>query len=368
MWTRACVVVLTVTLTVVGAAGATSTSLAVTTAPAATVPTAFRVTSGIDYIAVACGGADTCFAVGETNKFVGILTPASPGSTGRSLKVNGTGALSGIACPTTTLCIAIGQWLFPATTAVVVAIRHGRPGKPEKLRGLFLFGIGCGSTDSCWATGETDNLRHALLVHIVGGRVAHTYVLKGIPAAAFAYSTGGMKLGLTADPGPPPDCYSVTACVAGTSTGNWKNDGTGLVVSFQNGRITRVLTVPRTARIVGLHCVNAGNCTALADKPHDSQFGSVFTLRDGQPSPLVSTVPIAGGAREGLPSLNSMACDTAACFGFDSMNAILKIVDGQPTALIRTHGNIGLVGCGTSACVGIGGKPGSLVSTFYAFS
>ena len=121
--------------------------------------------SGIFMSGVACASREQCLAVGHDSSGSGVAVALSPATgaivSGRRVQtIPGTGGvgLEGVACPTSTLCVAVGENsgrsagvavpLDPATGAV----RRGRTVQEVTHKGI-LVDLACPSTTVCLAVG-----------------------------------------------------------------------------------------------------------------------------------------------------------------------------------------------------------------------
>ncbi len=102
---------------------------------------------------VACMSSTTCVAVGDGAYGTGgvVVTLASRGAapwTPTSIQ-HVTRVLNGVACPSTSGCVAVGNG--------VVVITHGTPGSVQLLpAGVTLNGVACATPDACGAVGTVD--------------------------------------------------------------------------------------------------------------------------------------------------------------------------------------------------------------------
>lgn len=116
-----------------------------------TFPTSF------DGQAIACSGAASCVMVG----FVGeqaYEAPVNPttGNPGTQKIINLMTSVSGVTCPTATLCLAVGyhRTATNVLSARVSDITSGVPASAKSLYGQSLAGVACPTASTCWAVGE----------------------------------------------------------------------------------------------------------------------------------------------------------------------------------------------------------------------
>ena len=205
------------------------------------------------------------------------LAPVALGDTtaGTPIAVPGI-SLSGIACPSTTSCLAVGAG---ASAYVVVPITNGRPGTPIPVTGgsagLQLFYIGCSTASNCVAVGFDSN--GGVVVPIANGapgtpiEVAGTHQLNRI------------------------SCAPAGPCLA---TGIDAADGTGVVVPVTGGSPGAVTPVAGTGSLNGVSCPST-TCDAVGQASGGG--GAVVTITGGVP---------------GIPA------DPAGVYGFESVACV----------------------------------------------
>ncbi len=331
-----------------------------------------RVKAAFNLNAVACPSSGACVAVGQSQKNMGIVVPVRRGVPGRPVAVRGTFSLGGVACPRAKFCVGVGQGL-PLTTAVVVPITRGRPGRPRTIPRTLLYGIGCGSSNSCWATGEKANRRRALVVHIDHARVKRVRPLAGIYAGAF-YGPSSVPPGGSADSGPAPACSSATSCLAVGATRH--GEGSGLIVTLKGGKIRARVKVPGTSLLSAVACPSATACVALGYPPGRlsslSKPGQIVDITRGSPTHVL---PAKVGTTRAV-QLSGISCVTGtSCYAISQGGAFLTIVDGSPTAIDQAPGRSAYFGlsCNATSCLAAGGQfdssaPENAAGTVFSFS
>jgi hypothetical protein len=330
-----------------------------------------RVKPVFNFNALACPSSGACVAVGQSQKNSGIIVPVRRGVPGRPAAVRGSFSLGGVACPRANFCIAVGQGL-PLTTAVVVPIRRGKPGRPRHVPRTLLYGIGCGSSSSCWATGERANRRRALVVHIDHAKVKRVRALAHIYAGAF-YGPSSAPPGSTADSGPPPACSSATSCLAVGATRHGR--GSGLIVKLSGGKVRATAKVPDTSLLSGVACPTASKCVAVGYPPGSlfsiSKPGRIVDIAKGRPTHVLPA-RIAGTR---AVQLSGISCLTVtSCYAVGQGGAVLTIADGRPTAIDQAPGQSAYFGlsCNPRSCLAAGGvfdssAPENEVGTVFSF-
>lgn len=346
-----------------------------------TVPGGVKVPGVFEFYGIACPVSGACIAVGEQGGTrLGVIDAVSGGVPARPVTVRGTFSFGGVACPRAGYCIAIGQagahgGISGATA--IVPISNGRPGRITRLRNVFLYGIGCGSSSSCWATGETSNLRHAVIVHLVGTRVAHVFRLSGVSAGAF-YFFSSLRPTQASGSGPAPVCVSPSECIAVGTTGHYAQrvgtTGKGLILTIASGRIVGQAKVPGTSRLDGISCTSPSDCIATADPPNEygGAEGLVLPVDGGRPGALQQLQ-----LQYEQIQLGPIACPaTGTCYIATASGAIVPVTNGIPatTEVVPQfpHGPAGFHGiaCQGSSCVAAGNvyvPPGNAVGVLYPF-
>ncbi|HXQ58841.1 MAG TPA: hypothetical protein VN799_02050, partial [Acidimicrobiales bacterium] len=180
------------------------------------VPATAEVVSGTYYLeGLACESSTNCVAVGQSpsREAEAVTVPINDGVIGIVQAVPGASDLYGVTCEGTTTCIAVGQGF---SGAVVVAITDGVPGKLQSLPGTnSLWGVSClDNADTCLAAGlNTSPSLQGDLLPIDNGSAGTIQTVSG------TYEFMGV------------DCSSTTTCVVvgeGTS-------GQGVVMTTPSG-------------------------------------------------------------------------------------------------------------------------------------
>lgn len=253
--------------------------------------------------------------------------------------------------------------------------------------GVFLYAIACGSPTSCWATGESTNLRQALVVNIVNSKIGRTYFLNGIYAGAF-FGPSGNSPNVGTAYGPTPSCSSATSCVVVGATGPFygKTQGEGLVVTLADGRIHTKTTVAGTAQLTGIGCQSATTCVADGE-PRGPVVpalpGRLVSIINGHPTDVVTTTASGTDAHQ----LSGITCASAtSCYAVSQGGLVVTVSPGSPpsatviTAIggAPTVANAGFDGgfdgisCNATSCVAAGGKydpsaPERAIGAIYSF-
>ncbi len=163
-------------------------------------PLVRRPTTGIARLPRRVFGA--ALAVALTGLVVSAA-PAEAMTVASAQQVPGTVALSEVACPTTSTCVAVGEYGNGRNNVgVVVAITNGVAGSAQTVPGAsYLFGIACADASSCVAVGGGSaggSTYSGVVVPITDGTAG--------PAAAVAGIRGSNLEAVT--------CMSSTSCLA----------------------------------------------------------------------------------------------------------------------------------------------------------
>jgi hypothetical protein len=122
-------------------------------------------TGGVGLEGVACPSTNLCVAVGENSRrSAGVAVPLNPATgairRGQSVQsVTHKGILSGLACPSTTLCLAVGWGASQPSVALPIDPRTGALSKGQRDRSIsaraaMLTAVSCPSRSLCLAVGN----------------------------------------------------------------------------------------------------------------------------------------------------------------------------------------------------------------------
>ena len=106
--------------------------------------------------AVACpSDSSSCVAVGYEEQKGGVVVPINRGSAGALEAVPGTGYLYGVACKSSSSCLAVGEGSgFGPAGPVVPVTSNGTVGRPQAENGVgTLLGVDCPTVSNCLAVG-----------------------------------------------------------------------------------------------------------------------------------------------------------------------------------------------------------------------
>jgi hypothetical protein len=286
------------------------------------VPTA--VPGTVVFFGVACPTTTTCLAVGDD-----LLVPIRDGIPQAPIPVPGTFELKGIACESATSCIAVGN--NASNVGVVVPITGTTPGVPITVPGtISIDSIACPSATGCTAIGTSATTVDGVVVSISGTTPGMPISVAPIRLTAIACQTpssctavgdnnspsfAGVVMPITNGmPGPPvtvpgnPPGLDAIACQTATSctaVGNNENNF-GVVVPIQGGTPAAAVKPRRYAAFFGVACESATTCEGVGQTGIGTQKGGVVPILSGHPS---SPIPAPGDFAR--PSLNAVACMSA---------------------------------------------------------
>jgi hypothetical protein len=287
------------------------------------------------------------------------------------------GFLSGIACPTTLQCFAVGgslleQWNGTQWSIVKNAIPSGTD----------LRAVACPSASMCMAVGDDAVVWNGTTWTSVGMPASTTHLVKVACASAtrcFAIEYGGTKIfswngaswSTATTPALPPlsgflnlTCGSTTFCVA---VGAKYVSGNNLVLAEQwnGGSSWTDMSAPNptntNSSFQGVACPTTAMCVAVGNAQSNST-GKVRTLAEhwngtswtavATPTPTSSSVS---------PDLVGVSCSsTTDCFAISDQRLILRWHAGSWTSVASpTHGTFvddlaDLVCLGASNCLAVG--------------
>ena len=124
--------------------------------------------AGTDWLSdVSCPSTTLCWAVGQNGEYTQSTTPTgavsewtASGGWGTGLPISGSSQLNSISCPSTTLCLAVGNYYSPSgggnSEGVVVkwTASAGWGNAQPITNSWYLSGVSCPSTTLCWAVGD----------------------------------------------------------------------------------------------------------------------------------------------------------------------------------------------------------------------
>jgi len=312
---------------------------------------------------VACPATDTCTAVGTSNskllveRWAGARWRIQPAPVPPGAQFS---ELNAVTCTAAASCIAVGDYVTGSGADVTLAERWNgtrwaiqpTPNPSGAQSFSFLAGVSCTARDACEAVGASDD------------------------AGAFAERWNGTRWRLQAVPAPAGAqfvlLFSVSCTVSSCDAVGGYFDRSGAFVPLGarwNGAAWHAQPVPNPARasanyLSGVSCPSASDCTAVGQGNGD---GTPFALgerwRDGRWR--LQAVPAPVGAAEN--QLNGIACPaTGRCLAVGTVGPTRGVVS---TEALRWNGrswhlqhiptlpgaNLNAVSCASETdCVAVG--------------
>ncbi len=350
--TAAIVAAITLVASLLGAFGATAVPASADTLIAGQTVAAASGLSG-----VACPTSTTCVAVGSTQSATnGLIVPIDNGVPGTAQSDTGTKDLTAIACPSATTCVALGS--NSSGGDVVVTITVGTPdtfATSTPAAGVVQwYGIACPTATECEA-----------VAHSASGFVI-VPITNGTPGTGVVAITGSYSAlsGIT--------CISSTTCEA---VGTFEiNDSSfvGAIVPIVNGVPGAVQQVPNIGDLNNIACSTAASCEAVGctNGPVQGEFtDEAVSIALGATDSIGAPWPVQ--VVEGAPAV---ACATSASCALVDTNVLVNsglttqgietpLVDGFPgetQAAPSSNGMAGVACPSTSTCIGVGYQTVSL--------
>jgi hypothetical protein len=261
--------------------------------------------------------------------------------------VPGTSFLTGVSCPSTTFCVAIG---YSPNGPMVVPITKGSAGSPEGIpdygqpgtpTDMQLNSVTCTSTISCVAVGTGEIPDPPSRMMGVGVIVSIT---DGVPGGVQQVSGNG-QIGV-------PDtiifygvaCSTATSCVAV----GWDTYLDAVAVPISDGVAGSEVPV-LASQLNGVFCRTTGVCLAVGSGLVDG--GIVVPLRNG-------AIGNGGGAPQGAGGLSGVACRTGgACLAVGGASVVVPMTRMNPGRATRVSGvkELNGVACkGAIFCLAVG--------------
>lgn len=311
---------------------------------------------------VACSSSSACFAVGNTTNSndaacpsgstsCGVLVPVTNGALGSSQIIPGTQELFGATCSSGATCYAAGLGSSNGGTsgfAASLPITNGIPdlALTEEPAGGQLNGVACPTSSVCLALGTVGKHGGGFLTQLPSfiatgiQPVTGTFTLNAIACASgstcYAVGTNGsaglvvpvtsgsvgsvqtvssaLKLtGIT--------CASSSACFAvglTISTNCADSFGScGAVVPITNGTAGTALPVAGTDLLTAIACADSTHCVAVGNASTENVAACTGASRQ-----CGVVVPITNGAAGSVQRLNDVPLNGIACSGTTTCDAV----------------------------------------------
>jgi len=301
---------------------------------------------GIFMAALACPSTTLCLGVGHAPDGQGEAVPLDPTTgaiaTGESVQtIPGTSGvgLEGVACPTTTQCLAVGENASASAAAAVPldpatgAISSGQSGQSVTTKGV-LVGINCPSATMCLAVGwGADQPSVAVPLDPETGMIPSGQRDQTISSRAAMLSA--------------VSCPSISQCLA---VGNDDGDpSTGQAVSLSpvTGAISSgqsIESLAGTGALNGIECPSVAQCLVVGSGFEASGGASlVLSPATGSPTPPLAAPPPPASTSTTGPASPPQATGTvpgASRLAFTGDDLLPLVVGGG----LLVAGGAGLVG------------------------
>lgn len=232
---------------------------------------------------ITCSPAGDCVAVGDGRRAPVVVQIGPDGAPGAVRPVTGADDLWGVACPTAATCLATGSvqrrlatYPYWETLSVYVVITDGRPGiaQPSPLeRDLIPTGIACPTATTCLAVGNG----WVLVLSDTGG--AWSARVGSEPGPAFSGNVGNdISCPL------PSTCYATASAFIPSGAGYYGVPGIVRVSAEGALGPVRPLTT-RSGNARGISCTpGTSDCTVVGDDSFSEARGLVIDATRGSPT------------------------------------------------------------------------------------
>jgi len=278
---------------------------------------------------VSCPSGSACLAVGEnSNETKGIAVPLNPDTAmvkgGQELHIISGIVMSGVACASRKQCLAVGHdsngsgvvvALSPATGAI---LRGQRARTIPGTGGVGLEGVACPLTSLCVAVGENSGRSAGVAVPLnpATGAIRRGQSIRKVTHKGVLFDV---------------DCPSTTVCLAvgwGASQPSVAvpiDPRTGALLKGQSDRSISA----RASMLTAVSCPSSSLCLAVGNDTGDPSVGQAVPI-----DPRTATI-VAGQSIQtlkGTGALDAVVCPSAAqCVAagssFESAGAVTEILD-----------------------------------------
>ena len=315
---------------------------------------------------VSCASAESCVAVGQAEAAGqgkgNVPEPLAESWNGSSWTIDSLpaspspGFLSGVSCPTTSRCMAVGV-RFDANGGFGGAAADSWNGstwertkvvQPSGNMGASLDSVSCSAAASCEAVGgfSGDGEEGVTLAEIWDGT---TWMIQKTP------NPKGSSYTLLDS----VSCVSASDCVAVGLASPITLPGPISLAETWNGTSWSIMSTPNPAgtegvQLFGVSCSSAKSCVAVGQNSVGNQINDTLAMTwNGKTWTIeaTSTPSPQGGYLDGVARNSPSSC-TAVGFLFGSTNPSVLLVeswDGETWSLQKAAGKTGLLGAGLSA-------------------
>jgi hypothetical protein len=320
--------------------------------------------------AISCRSARQCIAVGNYSASNGSVEPLAEAWNGRQWSLQSTPApdgaqetsLLGAACPSASVCLAVGYTVVADTTRTLAEQWNGRtwsikPAPPPAGSGQSeLSGIWCQAARACVAVGsDTADVVTRTLAQAWSGSawsVTPTPGLEEVQASELSAVS----------------CTAPDHCVA---VGYFTDaSGTGPLTELWNGKDWSIVPSPSpsaSASLAAVSCPAADNCVAVGSSFNGTDTVTLAEAWNGTRWSIVPTPKVTGAETSILSAVSCPASGHCTAVGFDTTsaatNVLAETLNGQAWTISKTPNPAGssnttlsAVSCpAVNACVAIGG-------------
>ncbi len=274
---------------------------------------------------IACPTATLCEAVGTRSfgSYVGIAPPGliatiTPGAAPQvqSLTASNSGGLLSVTCPTSTLCLAVN-------TSQLVTIVDGVPSSEQQL-GFPVTNVACANATTCEAVGSTTTYNNTSDPARQVGVVPITNGVAGTPVVV----PGHMTISGLACPS-VSTCQAVGSYYYGVTSPTIGPGPRGVVLPIVNGVPGDAQLTPSIKNLAGIACANATSCRAVGDQDRtiSPPMALMAPITNGIPD---GVEPVSGTSAPSAVELLSVACPSVT---FCEAVGYTKIDNGLPIGL-----------------------------------
>ena len=278
---------------------------------------------------VSCPSGSACLAVGENpNETRGIAVPLNPDTamvlSGQELHIISGIFMSGVACASRKQCLAVGHDSSGSGVVVALSPATGAIVKGQRVRiirgtgGVGLEGVACPSASICVAVGENSGSSAGVAVPLnpATGAIRRGQSIQNVTHKGILFDLA---------------CPSTTLCLAVGWGANQPSVAvpidprTGAVPKGQGDRSISA----RAAMLTAVSCPSNSFCLAVGNDTGDPSVGQSVPI-----DPTTATI-VAGQSiqtLEGTGALNAVVCPSASqCMAagssFESAGAVTEILD-----------------------------------------
>jgi hypothetical protein len=310
---------------------------------------------------VSCASASFCVAVGEYydgsyNQGLVLTWSGGAWTAGKAIlpadatTASGAADLSGVSCPSTSFCTAVGVymassgpqgWLLSWSGGVWTAAQSPVPadasGEEVQLRG-----VSCPSASSCVAVGEYNvgtNVDPGLILTWSAGKwtaasapllpgrstLAGTVVLEGVscPAVSFCTAAGGYNNTVSSSPD-----YGDHGILLTWSGGTW----TAALSPLPGDSAS-----PPAASLASVFCVSASSCAAVGQYDNSTPQGLALTRSGASWLAAKTPLPVADAGWQ--PQLTGASCaSTTSCVAVGFATFTTATISSQTAVLLTSSG------------------------------